>query len=220
MTSGLLIQGDNVHVFKYVEAAPLEIVCATTMSLRITQEMIGATTPDSGYYREKRPRLLEYSLALSGATTSTNDGDISVFYLQNLIREAHDLEIVYTDNNGNERSFRADFYIEEQVMNGNTGEAATYDLSLVGTGPYTETELTAPVIGDELTSDSFTIASGVVQNNDWIGLTSDNIVEVCREGTEQLSMNLPYSFDGGTGTITPDAATTIDGQKIFVIWTF
>jgi len=105
-------------------------------------------------------------------------------------------------------------------MNGNTGEAATYDLNLVGTGPYTETELTAPVIGDELTSDSFTIASGVVQNNDWIGLTSDNIIEVCREGTEQLSMNLPYSFDGGTGTITPDAATTIDGQKIFVIWTF
>jgi hypothetical protein len=221
MTNDLLIEGDNIHVFKYVDAAPLEIVCATTMSLRIVNEIIGATTPDSGYTKEKRVRLQEYFIALSGAMTSDNDGDISIFYLQNGNREVHDLEIVYTDNAGSDRTFRGNFLIEEQIMNGNAGEAGTFDLSMVGTGPYTESELTDPTVdGESVTSDSFTIASGVVQNNAWIGLSSANIIEVCREGTEQLSMNLPYTFDGVTGTITPDPATTIDGQKLFVIWTF
>src|SRR5688572_12993979 len=221
MNAGLYIQGNNVHVFKYVDAAPFEIVCATTMSLRIVQEMIGATTPDSGHFKEKRPRLIEYFLALSGAMTSTNDGDVSIFYIQNQIREAHDLEIIYTDNNGNDRSFRGDFYVEEQVMNGNAGEAATYDLNMVGTGEYTESELVDPEItGDSVTSASYTVAGGVVQDNDWIGLSAANIIEVCREGTEQLSMGLPYSFNGGTGTITPDAGTTMDGQRLFVIWTY
>jgi len=221
MNAGLYIQGNNVHVFKYVDAAPFEIVCATTMSLRIVQEMIGATTPDSGFYKEKRPRLIEYFLALSGAMTSDNDGDVSIFYIQNQIREAHDLEIIYTDNNGNDRSFRGDFYVEEQVMNGNAGEAATYDLNMVGTGPYAETDLTDPEItGENVTSDSYTIAGGVVQDNDWIGLNAANIIEVCREGTELTSMGLTYAFNSGTGTITPDAGTTMDGQKLFVIWTF
>jgi hypothetical protein len=221
MNSGLLIQGNNVHVYKYIDASPKEIVCATAMTLRIVQEMIGATTPDSGRTKEKRPRLKEYFLSLSGAMTIENDDDISIFYLQNHIEEAHDLEIVYTANNGSDVSFRANFYIEEQVMNANADEMGLYDLNFEGSGPYEETVLADPeVVGENVTSDSFTIASGVVQNNDWIGLTDANIIEVCREGTEQLSMNLPYTFNSGTGTITPDPGTTIDGQKLFVIWTY
>ena len=82
--------------------------------------------------------------------------------------------------------------------------------------PVDDTE----VIGTLVKSDSYTVAGGVIQDDEWIGLGDSNIIEVCREGTEQLSMNLPYSFNSGTGTITPDAATTIDGQKMFVIWTY
>lgn len=76
------------------------------------------------------------------------------------------------------------------------------------------------VSGVNVTSQSYTVASGKIQDNDWIGLSSSNIIEVCREGTEQLSQNLPYTFNSVTGEITPDPATTIDGQKMFVIWTF
>ena len=48
MNNGLLIQGKNVHVFKYIEDAPFEIVCGTDVIFEIQRELIGATTPDSG----------------------------------------------------------------------------------------------------------------------------------------------------------------------------
>lgn len=222
MTNSLLITGDNVHVFKYIGITPFEIVCATGMELLKEMELIGATTPESGTHRELRPRLESTSLTLTGASTSTNDGDVSVFYMAENIREAHDLLIVYTDNAGSEVTFRQDFYIERLGLNGNSGQSSQYDILLRGTGPYTETELSDPVsegTGENITSDTFTIASGVVQDNSLIGVT---IIEVCREGTELTSMSLavPYTYTSGTGTITPDPDTTIDGQKLFVIWRY
>lgn len=222
MDSGLFIEGNNVHVFKYIDAAPFEIVCAVGMTLTIKQELIGATTPESGNVREKRPRLQEYSLNLTGATTSDNDSNISIFYLLNNIREAHDLNIVFTDNNGNDRSFRADFIIESNDLTGNAGEASQYDLRLEGGGDYVLSTLTVPPVseGSNITSDSYTVSGGLIQDNDWIGLTSDNIIEVCREGSEQLSLGLAFTFNGTTGEITPDPSTTIDGQRMFVIWTY
>jgi hypothetical protein len=222
MTNSLLITGDNVHVFKYIGITPFEVVCATGMELVKEMELIGATTPESGTSPEVRPRLETTSLTLTGATTSTNDGDVSVFYLSDRTRELHDLLIVYTDNAGSQVTYRQDFYIERLAVNGNSGESSQYDILLRGTGPYTETELADPVdegSGDTVTSGTFTIASGVVQDNSLIGVT---IIEVCREGTELTSMQLlvPYTYNSLTGTITPDPDTTIDGQKLFVIWRY
>lgn len=222
MTNGILIQGINVHVFKYIDSTPFEIVCATDMVLNITREIIGATTPDSGRDKEFRGRLKETDLLLSGCSTSENDGDVSIFYMLDGIEDTHDLEIVWTDNNGDEVTHRQDFIIQNCSLNGPAEGMSGYELSLKGTGPYTQTELIDPEEsggGLQVTSDTFTISGGVIQDNDLIGVT---IVEVCREGTELTSMSLavPYTYNSGTGTITPDPDTTIDGQKLFVIWRF
>lgn len=221
MNNGLLIQGDNVHVFLWVDAAPFEIVCATDMALTSTIEKIGATTPESGTSREFRNRLEESDLTLSGCSTSDNDSDISIFYIINNRRDTFDIEIVFTDNNGNERSIRADMLYNSCTLNAPSGEPSGYELSLKITGAITDTELEEPTVeGDNVTSDSYTVSGGKIQDNAWIGLTSGNIIEVCREGSEQLSIGLPYSFNGTTGEITPDPDTTIDGQRMFVIWKY
>lgn len=221
MTNGLLIEGINVHVYKYIDTTPYEIVCATDMVLNIVTEIIGATTPDSGRNKEFRRRLTETDLNLSGCSTSENDGDVSIFYMLDNAEDTHDLEIVWTDNNGSEVSHRQDFIIQNCSLNGPAEGMSGYELSLKGTGPYSQTELEDPeLIGENVTSDSYTVAGGVIQDNDWIGLTSANIIEVCREGSEQRSLGLPFSFNATTGEITPDAATTIDGQRMFVIWTY
>src|SRR6187455_2445914 len=114
MTNGLLIQGKNVHVFKYVESSPLEIVCGTDVVFELQKELIGATTPDSGKFKEVRPRLKEFFVNISGASTSENDGDVSVFYLlhEDQVDDVQDLEIVYTNNEGNDVSIRGNFFIE------------------------------------------------------------------------------------------------------------
>ncbi len=223
MTNGLLIQGKNVHVFKYIDTTPYEIVCGTDVIVEINQELIGATTPDSGKFREIRPRMIEMAMTISGVTTSTNDGDLAYFHFLDIsvLTDVHDLEVVYTDNNGSDVTMRANFYIETTNINGPAGGSSAYEIRLRSWGEYATTILVDPPAGAQsVDSDSYTIAGGVIQDNDWIGLVDANIELVCREGTEQLSMNLPYTFDGVTGTITPDPATTIDGQRMYVLWTF
>ena len=113
MNSGLFIQGDNVHVFKYIDSSPFEIVCGTNIVLEFIQEIIGATTPDSGKHLEKRARMRSLNATISGATTSDNDGNLSVFHFleEDIFGEPQDLEVVYTDNNGSDRSVRGDFII-------------------------------------------------------------------------------------------------------------
>jgi hypothetical protein len=223
MNNGYFIEGDNVRVYKYVDSLMLEIVCAETLVWERQKELIGATTIESGRRTEVRPRLKTDYIEIGGATTSTNDENISVFHFldEDVEDEAQDLEIVFTDNDGNERSIRGDFYIETVSLNANTGEASGYNLRLRSSGGITTTELVPPTIsGNSAKSDSYTVSAGVIQDSEWIGLDDENIIEVCREGTEQLSMGLPYTFNSGTGTITPDPSTTIDGQRMFVIWTY
>lgn len=222
MNNGLLIQGRNVHVFKYIDTSPFEIVCGTDVVFEVQREIIGATTPDSGKYKEFRYRLRSCSCVVSGISTSDNDGDISIF---SLLEEdddiPEDIEIVYTDNNGDERSIRGDFLKETISISGPAEGFSNYEIKFIGSGEFTTNALVDPsVLGENATSDSYTVSGGKIQDNDWIGLSAANIIEVCREGTEQLSMGLPFSFNGTTGEITPDAATTIDGQRMFVIWTF
>src|SRR6478736_9172232 len=136
MNNGLLIQGNNVHVFKYIDAAPFEIVCGTNIVLEFIQELIGATTPESGRYLEKRARMRSLNATISGATTSTNDGNLSIFHFLNedVFGEAQDLEVVYTDNDGNDRSVRGDFIIERIPITGKAGASSTYDMNLQSTG--------------------------------------------------------------------------------------
>jgi hypothetical protein len=223
MNNGYNIQGKNVRVYKYIDTAPFEIVCGTNIVLEFNQEVIGATTPDSGMYLEKRGRMRWIKGTISGATTSTNDSNLSVFHFldEAVFGEAQDLEIIYTDNNGATRSVRADFIIESLPITAEAGNSSTYDINLQTRGGYTVSILPDPTLtGSHVKSDYYTVASGKISDSEWIGLTTANIIEVCREGSEQLSLGLPYSFNSGTGEITPDAGTTMDGQRMFVIWTY
>jgi len=223
MNSGILIQGRNVHVFKYIDSQMFEIVCGEDVVFERQKELIGATTPDSGKEKQVRPRMKWSLMTISGVTTSENDGDLSVFHFldEGVEDEVQDLEIVYTDNDGNDVSIRGNFFIENLTINGPASDSSGYEIKLRSWGDLSVTELVDPELaGSNVTSDSYTIAGGVIQDNDWIGLDASNIKLVCREGSEQLSLGLPYSFNSGTGTITPDAATTIDGQRMYVLWTY
>ena len=167
--------------------------------------------------------MIEMACTISGVTTSDNDGDLSYFHFLDVdvLSGVQDLEVVYTDNNGSDRSIRANFYIETTSVTGPADSLSGYEIRLRSWGEYAVSILYDPVpSGESIDSDDYTIAGGVVQDNAWIGLTSANIIGVWREGTELTSMGLSWSLNSGTGTITPDAGTTMDGQKVFVIWTF
>src|SRR5688572_19218496 len=174
----LFIQGDNVRIYKYIDAAPFEIVCAENIIYERQREMIGATTPDSGKHSEVRPRLQSHFITVTGATTSDNDGNLSIFHFMDdtVEDEVQDLEIIFTDNDGNEVSLRGNFYIESVKHDSPAGDSATFEIKFRGgSGGVTVGDLVDPeVTGESATSDSYTIAGGVVQDNDWIGLSDAN----------------------------------------------
>ena len=221
--SGLYVQGKNVHVFKYIGVVPFEIVCGTDVVYERTKELIGATTPDSGKNKEIRPRLKEATITISGITTSDNDGDLSIFHFmdETVEDEPQDLEIVFTDNNINKTSLWGIFYIENLNISGPADASSPYEIVLRSSGEITTSTLVDPTVtGESVKSDTYTVASGIVSDSEWIGLSATNIIGVWREGTELTSMGLSYSVNFTTGEITPDASTTFDGQRIFVIWTY
>ncbi len=223
MNHGLLIQGKNVHVYKFIDVTPYEIVCGTDVVVEINQELIGATTPDSGRFKEIRPRLIEMFCTISGITTSDNDGDLSYFHFLDTdnIGAVQDLQIVYTNNNGSDRTIRANFYIETTNINGPADASSAYEIRLRSWGDYAVSILVDPPAGTgSVKSETYTVAGGLVSDSEWIGLIASNIIGVWREGTELTSMGLSYTANFVAGTITPDPGTTMDGQKVFVIWTF
>ncbi len=223
MNNGYYIQGKNVHVFKYLDITPYEIVCGTDVVIEINQELIGATTPDSGKFREIRPRLIDMAMTISGVTTSTNDTNLAYFHFidVSVLTAVQDLEVVYTDNIGTQRTIRANFYIETTNVSGPADSSSTYEIRLKSWGEYTTSILADPTGGGtHVKSNSYTVSSLKISDAQWIGLTAANIIAVYREGSEQLSIGLPYTFNSGTGEITPDAGTTMNGQRMFVIWTY
>jgi hypothetical protein len=216
-----LIEGRNVHVYKYEGIDPFEIVCAKDCLLEIEQELIGATTPESGSFKEIRPRLKSWRLAVSGATTSDNDGNISIFYFIEKIAEAHDMMIAFTDNEGNIRTIRGDCFVEIIPISGPADGFSEFDLELRGSAGFSMSSLTPPEVGGQnVTSGTFTVSGGYIQFNIPYPLSLSNIIGAWQEGTNMESASISYAYNASLGRLTPDPLSSIDGQKIFVIWTY
>lgn len=219
MNYDLLIDGKDVHAFLYIDAVPFEVVCATDCTWEVEQELIGATTPDSGQYYEVRKRLKRFTMTLTGATTSDNDDNVSVFEFldDDSTSEPLDMSIVYTDRGGGQVTVRANWYLERCSISSPADASSQFELLLRGTGAYTQSALTPPVSGsvENITSDTFTQAAGVISD---ARLNGVDIVGVWQEGSNMESLGIPYTHVGQV--VTPDAAFSFDGQRYFIIWTF
>lgn len=219
MNPELLIDGKDVHAFLYIDGEPFEVVCATDCVFEVERELIGATTPDSGQYYEVRKRLKRFTMTITGATTSDNDNNVSVFEFidDDSTSEPLDMSIVYTNRAGTQRTIRANWYAERTSISSPADASSQFELILRGTGSYTHSDLTAPVSGnvDNITSDSFTLTGGVISDP---GLNGVTIIGVWQEGSNMESMGISYTHVGQV--VTPDATYAIEGQRYFIIWTF
>jgi hypothetical protein len=222
MNFDLLIDGKDVHAFLYLDAVPYEVVCGTNCTFEVEQELIGATTPDSGKFREFRKRLLTFVMTITGATTSDNDSNVSIFEFldDESTSDPLDMSIVYTNHAGTQRTIRANWYLERANITGPADASSEFELILRGSGSYTHGALEDPVAGVEVSnidSGTFVQAGGVIQDASLIGVT---IIGVWQEGTNMESAGISYVYVSGTGTITPDPLVSFDGQSLFVIWGF
>jgi hypothetical protein len=220
------VQARNV-IFRAVKLGDYRVWgCAQSMRLTVNTDIKETSTPVTGRNRTfSSVGLREWTITLGGVLILRDESVVKNYALEtisdDIMDNGYDITITYTDDDGYIVVFTGSVLVPQTDIFKDNGSLSKFNIEFKGTGEYTvEPVDDTEVIGTLVKSDSYTVAGGVIQDNEWIGLGTSNIIEVCREGTEQLSMNLPYSFNSGTGTITPDADTTIDGQKMFVIWTY
>lgn len=214
-----IVHGEDVSVLQLIDGNWLEIGCATDCTFEFINELINKTSRNSPGFREKKVRISDIRGSVNGVIKTTNDGDVlSIFWFlsQGVNRIEGTFKFLFTDEDGNDTELTLTAIVESIQLRGPVEGHAEFDLNLEGTGGHEMDSLDVPgSSADNVDSDTFTIAGGLIQDNRLIGAT---IIGVWREGTELTSMGVTYVHNSVTGEITPDAATTIDGQKLFVIW--
>lgn len=214
-----IVHGKDVVVLQLINSDWFEIGCATDCSFSFVNEIINKTSINSAGFREKKVRISDVKGSVSGIIKTSNNNDVlSIFWFlsQGVNRIEGTFKFLFTDEDGGDKSLTMTAIVQAIDLRGPVDSHAEFDLNLEGTGGYEIDSLDAPGTStDNVDSDSFTISGGLIQDNRLIGAT---IIGVWREGTELTSMSLTYSHNTVTGQITPDASTTIDGQKLFVIW--
>ncbi len=220
------VQGKNV-IFRAVKLGDYRIwACAQTLRLNVSTEVKETSTPVTGRYKTFTPvGMTEWSISLGGVLFLRDQAVVKNYALETIqedvIDNGYDITITFTDDEGFVHVFTGSVLVPLTEIFKEVGSLSKFNIEFKGTGEFTSLPVDdTEVIGTLVKYDTYTVASGKISDSEWIGLGSSNIIEVCREGTEQLSMGLPYSFNSVTGEITPDAGTTMDGQRMFVIWTY
>jgi len=220
------VQGKNV-ILRAVKSADYRIfMCAQSLRLTVNTDVKETSTPVTGRYRTFSPvGLTDWSVTLSGILFLRDQSTIRNFAMETIteaVRDnGYDITITFTDDEGYANVFTGSVLIPSTEFTKEAGSLAKWTIEMKGNGEYTQTVLIDPVVSaTNVTSNSYTVSGGKITDAAWDGLATGNIIEVCREGSEQLSLGLPFTFDEPTTSITPDPATTIDGQRMFVIWKY
>lgn len=220
------VQSKNV-IFRAVKLGDYRVWgCAQTMRLSVDTEIKETSTPTTGRNRTfSAVGLREWSVSLGGVLILRDQSVVKNYALETISDDAmdngYDITITFTDDEGFINVFTGSVLVPHTDILKESGSLAKFNIEFKGNGEYTilpvdDTE----VIGTLVASDSYVVSGGKITDARWDGLSASNIKEVCREGTEQLSMGLPYTFDEPTTSITPDPGTTMDGQRVFVLWTY
>jgi predicted secreted protein len=226
------IHGKDCLLSIKIEDEFYPVLCAVDMTYSCRQEVLLATSADSGNWRYKKLRnLSEWNVSISGLTKVDNtDGQVSFFYLlqQNIRGSEQIIQIMFEDSNGNIQVLEGTVLIPELTINANVGSFADATISFEGTGSVEITEPVSDVESDvceELLSDTWilgdgeTAINGVGQNG--LSFAGKEILEVDREGLQfDYSNGAPgnrqYAYNG------TDISFEIEGNEfnetIFVLW--
>jgi predicted secreted protein len=226
------IHGRDALVSIKVEEEFYPVLCAIDMTFSCSQQVLLATSADSGNWRYKRLRnLSEWSVSVSGLTKIDNtDGQASFFYLlqQNIRGTEQEIQIMFSDDDGNVQVLEGVVLIPEMSINGNVNGFADASVVFEGTGPFEITEPVSAVESAEcevIMSDTWVLGDGSfsISGAGEAGGTFEGkeVLEVAREGTQFERTtgspgNREYRYNGTT--IAFEIAGSEYEERVFVMW--
>lgn len=220
------IHGNNVLVSIQIDEEFIPVLCAIDMTFNCEQEVVLATTIDSGKWRKKRLReLSDWNVSVTGLSKIDNaDGQVSFFYLlqENIRGSEQVIQMMFEDEDGNVQVLEGSVLIPSLSINGNVNSFADVNIVFEGTGAVTIEQPVsdvASVICEDWDSDTFDLAEGETSISG--AFAGKTIIEVDREGTQYdhttgTPGNREYSYNGAN--INFEVAGLPDGEKVFVIW--
>jgi hypothetical protein len=119
----------------------LTVICAKSFSVNVATEMKDTTTVGglgTGWWKEKRPRKLEYSITFNGTVQAVAEDDKPTIktMLQNQVWFLPmDYRITYIDQSDNVMVLLGRVYIANTVINANPANVLDGTVELQGTGP-------------------------------------------------------------------------------------
>jgi len=227
------IHGKDILLSIKIDDEFIPVLCAIDMTFTCSQEVILATTVDTGIWRRKRLRnLSEWSVQVAGLSKIDNtDGQASFFYLlQGNIRGSEQIiQIMFEDADGNTQVLEGTVIIPQLSINANVNSFADASVSFEGTGSV---DISEPISDggesdtcDELMSDIWILAEGEFAVSglgaDGKSFAGKDILEVDREGTQfdyttGSAGNREFVYDGTE--VSFEYEGNPGGEKIFVLW--
>lgn len=226
------IHGKDVLVSIKIGSEFYPVLCAIDMTFNCSQEVLLATSADTGIWRRKRLRgLSEWNVSVSGLTKIDNtDGQASFFYLlqENIRGSEQIIQIMFEDADGNTQVLEGTVLIPQLSINGNVNQFSDANVLFEGAGSFEIGEPVSDVesdLCDDLLSDVWILAEGDFAVNgagaEGKSFAGKDILEVDREGmvyhyTNGVPGNMEFAYDGTD--ISFENAGNPDGEKIFVLW--
>jgi predicted secreted protein len=208
------------------------VLCAVDMTFNCSQQVLLATSVDTGNWRAKRLRgLSEWNVTVSGLSKINNtDGQVSFFYLlqQNIRGSEQMIQIMFSDSDNNVQVLEGVVLIPDLSINGNVNSFADASIVMEGTGAVEITEPVSDVESDiceELMSDTWILTEGETQvsgtGQEGGSFAGKEIIEVDREGTQYdytdaSPGNRQYAYNGTN--ISFESEGNPGGEIVFVMW--
>lgn len=220
------IHGNNILVSIQIDEEFIPVLCAVSMTFNCSQEIVLATTIDSGKWRKKKLRnLSDWNVSVTGLTKIDNtDGQVSFFWLlqENIRGTEQTIQMMYDDEDGNIQVLEGTVLIPSLSLDGNVNSFADASITFEGSGSFTIEQPVSDVqsaLCDDWDSDTFDLAEGETSVSG--AFAGKEIIEVDREGTQYdhttgTPGNREYSYNGVNINFEIEGA--LGGEKVFVIW--
>ena len=225
--------GSGVSVKAKIDGEYITIGCASNVSFRFSNEIIGKTDVNAGLFRKKRVRISDCDGSVNGVVMTNNTATkLTVFtFLQEAIRRSEvDLEFVFEDMSGNVKVVQGLFLVSSIGLQADINAFAEFDLEFTGTGGISITEVDpAPELLCDtmysdwwITTDGETGISGTGHNG--LSFAGHTVLEVDREGmqydiiTSGTPGNRQAKYTGGSNITFDPTVPFFAGETVFVIW--
>lgn len=203
--------GQNVEVYLLIGGIYYPLFCGTDCTFKEEHEMIEASTITSGGAKEWRPRMLSWSIDVSGLSKVNNtDGQIAYFYLllPSVRMEAQTIKIKFTDINNNSTEINGTAYIQSSSITGPASSFSNAQATFIGTGPYDPSIIAEP--GAAAATDVKSDWWATVNNNNFINGASSGQTDgtpYTLQTTDSVKLVLVEGMNFKIVTGTPAAGT-------------